>query len=410
MKQICSLNTNKKNSKFLICNAKAIFPSQKRFKLLLTGLLLIISTSLFSQNWIDLMDKYGREIYMPAEKYKWEWGQGTFLNSMVHLYKYKSSEEKIKYLEYIKTAMDATYDVANGKHPNAVASGHGMTFLAEITGEEKYLKKAMEIYKDYLETPRATNGGVSHRVETIELWDDTVYMISMFLLDMYRLTGDDKYIKDFADQVKAHSEKLVDHKWGLWVHGWDADNENYDDKCCMVGWPDKITHRSSQFWGRGNGWITMALADALITIPRNSIYWKPLETEFRNILKNLPALQDKETGLWHQLPIYPNEALNFQESSCTAMFSYAIAVGIKMQILDKKKYQPIIDLSYNGLTKKCMSTVDGSYLVPTQICEGTCIGDKNYYLNRKSIEGTGFGLGVFIMFGIEYERLQNTSK
>jgi len=197
---------------------------------LLSGILFLFTLSSFSQNWVDSVDVYGREVFLPAEKYHWEWGEATFLNSVVHLYNYKPAAEKEKYLEYIKVAMDNTFPYANGKHPNAVASGHGMAFLARIAGDEKYRKKALEIYNDYLNTPRASNGGVSHRVETIELWDDTIYMISMFLLEMYRLTGDEKYIASFAAQVTAHSEKLSDKKWGLWYHGWDADKENYDDR------------------------------------------------------------------------------------------------------------------------------------------------------------------------------------
>ena len=173
----------------------------------------------------------------------------------------------------------------------------------------------------------------------------------------------------------------------------------------MVGWPDKITRRSSQFWGRGNGWVAMALADALNTIPQKSLYRKPLEKEFKNILKNLPGLQNKETGHWYQLPIFPNDPLNFQESSCTAMFSYAIAIGLKMKILDKKKYQSRIDLSYNGLRKYSTILVEGKYLTPAQVCGGTCIGDQNYYYNRKIAVETSFGIGSFIMFGLEYERL-----
>ncbi len=375
----------------------------KKLKTIITVVLFFSTTLLFSQNWVDAIDAYGREVYMPAEKYKWDWGQATFLNSLVHLYNYKSQTEKAKYLEYIKIAMDATYDVANGKHPNAVASGHGMAFLARITGEEKYRLKAIEIYNDYLKTPRASNGGVSHRVETVELWDDTIYMISMFLLEMYRLTGDEKYIADFAAQVKEHSEKLADTKTGLWVHGWDDDNENYDDKCSIVGWPDKVTRKSSEIWGRANGWVTMALADALNTISQKSDYRKPLEKEFKNILKTLPSLQNKETGHWYQLPLFPYDSLNFQESSCTAMFSYAIALGLKMNILNKKTFQPIIENSYKGLRKYSTVSIEGKYFAPSQVCGGTCIGDRNYYYNRKVTEGTGFGIGAFILFGIEYE-------
>ncbi len=366
--------------------------------------LLFSNISAVSQNWVDSMEVYGREVYMPAEKYKWDWGQATFLNSLIHLYNTKPAAEKQVYLAYIKTAMDNTYQVANGKHPNALASGIGMAFLARVTKEDKYLKKSMEIYSDYLTTPRASNGGVSHRVETVEFWDDTIYMLSMFLLEMYKLTGDEKYIADFAAQVKAHSEKLTDKKTGLWVHGWDADNEDYDDKCSVIGWPDKVTRKSSEIWGRANGWVTMALADALNTIPKKSPHWKPLEKEFKNILKPLPALQNQSTGHWYQLLIYPGDLLNFQESSCTAMFGYAMAMGIKMKILNHKKYRPIIDRAYTGL-KMYSTAKEGKYLVPSQVCGGTCIGGKEYYYKRKITTGTGFGIGSFIFFGLELEGL-----
>jgi len=54
-----------------------------------------------------------------------------------------------------------------------------------------------------------------------------------------RLTGDEKYLADLALQVKAHSEELADKKSGLWLHGWDADMDDFDDKCRVVGWPNK---------------------------------------------------------------------------------------------------------------------------------------------------------------------------
>ncbi|MBI1343322.1 MAG: hypothetical protein GC171_10360 [Terrimonas sp.] len=378
-----------------------------RFKTLITGMGMLLSLSLFSQNWVHTVESYGRDVFMPADKYKWDWGQATFLNAVVHLYNQAPAQEKGKYLAYIKTAMDATYDVANGKHPNAVASGHGMAFLARVTGEKKYRDKAMAIYEDYLKTPRAPNGGISHRVETVELWDDTIYMISMFLLEMYRLTGDEKYIASFVEQVKAHREKLADNKWGLWYHGWDADSEPYDDKCSMLGWPDPVSHHSSQFWGRGNGWVTMALADALHTIPKNSKYRKTLTKEFKNILMKLPELQDPKTGHWFQLPIYPGDPANFLESSCTAMFGYAITLGLDMKLLREDKYRPVADLAYKGLEQYSLVKKTDNYFIPGQVCGGTCIGDKNYYFQRKITEGTPFGIGAFVLFGLAYQQYNN---
>ena len=158
-----------------------------------------------TQSYSDSLDVFAREVFMPAEKYKWDWGQATMLNAMVHLYYSKPDSLKPTYLNYIKTAMDNTLIVANGLHPNAVASGHGMAFLARVTKEDKYLKKSEQIFDDYLKTPRTKQGGVSHRTETVELWDDTIYMLGMFMLEMYRLTGDEKYIKELYSQLMIHN-------------------------------------------------------------------------------------------------------------------------------------------------------------------------------------------------------------
>lgn len=362
-----------------------------------------------AQSWVDSVERHGREVFMPADKYKWDWGQATFLNSLVHLYNVKQAADKNTYLNYIRTAMDATYAVANGKHPNAIASAHGMAFLARVTGEKKYLDKANEIYADYLKVPRAPNGGMSHRAETVELWDDTVYMLNMFLLEMYRLTKDEKFIGEFLAQFNAHNEKLTDEKSGLWVHGWDADNIDYNDGCSIMGWPDKVTRKSSQIWARGNGWVGMALSDALQTIGKNSVYRKPLEKAFLHYVKAVAPLQHKETGHWYQLVTLPANPKNFDESSCTAMFAYTITMGLRMKLLDKKQYEPVVDRAYQGLRSMSMRA-DGNYLVPTRVSGGTCVGDENYYLTRKITEGTGFGYGSFIMFGLAYEQYKGIRK
>ena len=368
-------------------------------------LILLLSISSMAQtSWVDSVDKHGREVFMPAEKYKWDWGQATFLNSLIHLYNTKSSADKKLYLNYIKTAMDATYAVANGKHPNAIASGHAMAFLAKVTGDKKYLDKANEIYADYLKIPRSSNGGVSHRAETVELWDDTVYMLSMFLLEMYRLTGDEKYIGDFVQQFQIHNKELTDEHSGLWVHGWDADNEDYDDKCSIVGWPDKVTRKSSQIWARGNGWVGMALSDALNTISKNSKYRKTLEKALVHYVESVAPFQNKETGYWYTLVTLPNNPKNYEESSASAMFAYTIINGIQLKLLNKNKYLPMVTKTYQGLRASGLKTADGPYLIPIKVSGGTCVGDENYYLTRKLTEGTGFGYGSFILFGLAYEQ------
>lgn len=371
-------------------------------------ILFLLFGNLYAQSRIDSLDAYGREQFMPATQYKWDWGQATMLNSMVHLYNSKPEVEKKVYLDYIKTAMDLTMKDANGMHPNAVASGHGMAFLAKTTGDPRYAEMANKIFADYLTTPRTRAGGVSHRTETVEMWDDTIYMISMFLLEMYRYTGEEKYLKELLNQYFIHKEKLADKKWGLWVHGYDDDNDDYKDRCCQFGWAQMTPQRTSiEFWGRGNGWVVMALADALQTVPAKSTYYKAFAKELKEITAKLPELQDPKTGMWYQLPIYPNVAENYVESSCTAMFAYGLAIGIKMKVLNKKTCLPVVEKAYAGLQQHA-TIKEGKYLIPKLVCEGTCIGDRAYYFGRKTKEGVNYAIGAYIMFYLEYEKLKRT--
>lgn len=362
-----------------------------------------------SNNWIDSISCYGREILMPASKYKWDWGQATMLNAIVHQYRDSIYTEKDIYLNYIKNSIDNVLIDVNGQHPNAVASGHGVAFLASLNDEYRNIYKpfADKIFSDYLLSPRTSNGGVSHRTESVELWDDTIYMFSMYFFEMYRLTGDKLYLDHFFHQYKVHKEALVDKNTNLWVHGWDADNIDYQDRCSMKEWW-KLTpeRKSKEFWGRGNGWIFMALADALITYPKNSFEWKYFSNELINMAKILPELQDEETGLWYQLPIRKNEKGNFLESSCSAMFGYALAVGVKEGVLSKEIYFPIIKKVYYGL-RKYATVSDGKYLAPSKVCLGTCIGDKEYYYKRPVGIGVNYAVGAYIMFGLVYETLCN---
>ena len=232
------------------------------FLILITGV-----TQSFSQTWVDSLDNYAREKYLPPSRFHWNWMNAALLYVMVKQYDKAAMEKKKIYFDYVKTAMDKTYKRANGKTPNAVASGLGMAFLARITGDVKYKKVCEKIFADYLKIKRTKEGGVSHLRNDVELWDDTIFMIGQFLLEMYKATGDEKYLDELATQISIHRGKLQNTDWGLWVHGWDSDKKSHCTFCGQLHWPDKTSGRSAEIWGRGNGWIVVTLADILSELP-----------------------------------------------------------------------------------------------------------------------------------------------
>lgn len=379
-------------------------------KILLCFLLLFTSNKIFSQTvtWVDSMDLYSRTVLMPPHKYAWTWQSAALLKTIIVRYEQSPADEKKQYLHHVKKSMNHVRIMVNGRNPNNVASGVGLAFLARVTGEKKYKETADKVYRQYLKIPRAANGGVTHLANFKELWDDTIYMIGIFLQEMYRLTGDEKYISELVAQIDAHREKLLDKESGLWVHGWDGDNKNHCNFCGQNGWSKNPDKRSKECWGRGNGWVIVTLSEILQLLPANHPQRAKLASYLKEMIVHLPALQDSSTGHWLQLPVRKNESGNFIESSCTAMFAFGISNALKMNIVSGKEYQQSVDHAFYGLRKFSVRELNGPYLTTKNVCKGTCIGDKDYYFHRSSKNEKRYGLGMFILFGSSY-LLNNSS-
>lgn len=374
------------------------------FKLVLSLFFLVcFNSQAFSQTWVDSLDIYARKYYLPAKNYLWTWQHAALLNTMVKQYEMHGCEaDKESYLVYTKKAMDKTFPMANGKTPNAVASGLGLAFLYRITKDEKYKTKAEKVYADYLKIRRTKEGGVSHLMGFTELWDDTIFMIGEFLLGMYKATGDEKYLDELLKQIRIHREKLQD-KSGLWVHGWDADDKGHCLFCSQYGWPDKETRKSVEAWGRGNGWIVLTLTDIAEVLPKEHKYRSEVVGYLKEMLQPLPNLQDSATGHWYQLPLRKGEEGNYLESSCTAMFAYGIQSALSMGIIQGEQYKQSVQRAYSGLRTYSMEPVKKRLLTTTNVCTGTCIGNKYYYFKRAKMKGRSYGIGTFILFGRKYE-------
>jgi len=372
-------------------------------RILTLSLFILLSIASTAQTWVDTLDHYGREKYLPPSRYMWTWVDAAFLNTMVKEYNLKPAAEKQVYFDYIKKSIDHSKWMANGHTPNDVASGLGLAFLYGATKDEKYKRKADKVYKDYMKIRRTKEGAVSHLSLWTELWDDTVYMIGQYLLAMYKATGDERYLDELAKQIRLHRDKLQDKTWGLWYHGWDSDNKDHCMLCSQPHWPDKTTRRSVEMWGRGNGWIVVTLSDIVETLPKTHPLWNEMSGYLKEMIVHLPELQDLKTGHWYQLPVRNTDPQNYIESSSTAMFAYGISTALRLGIVSDAKYQTSVDLAYRGLRQYSLTPVSGKYLITQNVCTGTCIGDKNYYFKRARKKGKPYGLGMFIQFGMRYE-------
>lgn len=225
-----------------------------------------------------------------------------------------------------------------------------------------------------------------HRPQYQSIWADDLYMSVPFLANMGVLTNDNKYYDDAVKQILQMAQRLYIPQKELFDHGWNVTSGTYDPYF---------------FWGRANGWTLMAMAELLGVLPENYKGRDKILHLYRSMIRSLANLQDG-TGFWHNL-LDKNDT--YLETSCTAMFTFAVAKGINEGWISHV-YGPVALTGWNALTTRVLENgaVDGT-------CEGTTFAhDNTYYYHRgKSIHAT-HGYGPVLYAGAEMIRLLNNDK
>jgi unsaturated rhamnogalacturonyl hydrolase len=253
---------------------------------------------------------------------------------------------------------------------------------------EDYLE-LINIIADYISNKqfRLEDGTLArHRPQYQSLWADDLYMSVPFLANMGVLTSDKKYFDDAVRQILQMTDRLYIPQKELMDHGWNVTSGDYDPRF---------------YWGRASGWTLMAMAELLGILPENYEGRDKILHLYRSMVRSLASLQDG-TGFWHNLLDKPDTYL---ETSCTAMFTFAIAKGINEGWISHV-YGPVALTGWNAIKTRVLvnGAVDGS-------CEGTTFAhDNTYYYNRgKSIYAT-HGYGPVLYAGAEMIRLLQNNK
>lgn len=207
------------------------------------------------------------------------------------------------------------------------------------------------------------------------VWPDDLYMGGVFLVQYGVYSHNPKFIDDAAEQI-IHQAALEQDRDGLWFHGYFIAEKKHA--------PFK--------WGRGNGWVTMTLAETLSAMPEDD----PLRPKLLDILrKQIAGLEKVQApdGMWKQVLDKPNL---WDETSCTAMFAYGIARAV-----NRGWIQP----SNMAVARKAFAAIaarvgpDGSV---HDTCQGTNIGlTLDFYANRERPDDDPHGRGPVVLAGTE---------
>jgi rhamnogalacturonyl hydrolase YesR len=266
----------------------------------------------------------------------------------------------------------ARYDDVPGLDALAVAghvdaSVYGILPLQAylLTGQERQLERGLRFADRQWADPRPD--GLSRETR---FWIDDVWMVNSLQVQAYRATRDPVYLDRAALQTEAYLERLQQAN-GLFHHG----------------------EGSPFFWGRGNGWVAAGLAELLTVLPADHPRYRVIVAGYRQMMEALLRYQ-APGGMWRQLV---NDPEAWGESSGTAMFGYAMAVGVRQGLLPADPYRAAYRKAWSALAEHL--DADGRL---TEICVGTGKGtDRQYYLDRPRETGDFHGHAPLLWFAFE---------
>lgn len=280
------------------------------------------------------------------------------------------------------------YDLSDYNIDNILA-GRSLLYLEEQTGDAKYMVAADTLARQLETQPRTRSGVFWHKLRyPWQIWLDGIYMGHPFRIAHALKSGQTSLIEDSLCQIKAALEATLDPSSGLYKHAFDEAKEQ--------PWADQNTGHSPAFWARAIGWLAMALVD-VVSLTENA------DTSLRNstveLLNKILALK-KQDGLWLQVIDRPELQGNYQETSASAMFTYALLQGERMGLVS------VPDGLFNQLVQQSIRPREGGGYEMVEMCEVAGLGwyenryrdgSAEYYLTEARVADDAKGVGPLMM-------------
>lgn len=205
---------------------------------------------------------------------------------------------------------------------------------------------------------------------------EDLFLLGTILGRAYRLTNDPIYIEIAIDMFLHHETQQAN---GLYWH----------------------SRSNPYYWGRGNGFAALGLAELLTYMPRNHLHRQRIIEMHVKLLDGLIPTQEP-SGMFPQLLNYRG---SYHEHSATSMIGYSVAKGILLGWLEYSQYIKLLDAAWKGVIER----IDHHGKL-VDVCTSTGVyDDDSGYLNRPAISGyDDRGGGMALWFAIEMCKLYET--
>ena len=377
---------------------------------------------------------------------KWSYVMGIELESMLDTYLRYGGQDIMDYCKlYTDTMINEKgeirgYNLLDYNLDN-IRTGHFVTRMYQQQPEKKNLLAMQTMMKQLQDQPRTKADRVYwHKaIYAYQVWLDGIFMGLPFRCLTAPITekaglGKRKPLEadirinniydDAVNQLKITYERTLDPKTGLNRHAYDETRKTF--------WADKETGLSQHCWGRAQGWYTMALIEVLDAVPEDYSRRGELIELLRKDLDAVIKWQDKKSGVWYQVMDSPNREGNYLESTCSAMFTYALLKAYRKGYLGSK-YRDAGIKAYRGIINNFIRIDDDMTISLTNCCSVAGLGPAatdeviaamqqvnpkgsvkenrrrdggyDYYLSEQIRDNDAKGLGPFIWASLEMEMM-----
>ena len=212
------------------------------------------------------------------------------------------------------------------------------------------------------------------------------YCCAQAYIDMYRIYGEDKMIKNVnicMENLLAATDAEKDWDWidaiqmGMPVlikYGVTMNKPEYFEKAWeMYKWsrdqfwnekdglwwrdadfcpPYKTPNGKECYWSRGNGWVVAAYVRVLEELPVDDPHRDVYIADFKAMCEALKNCQ-RTDGTWNCSLGDPDD-FGGPEATGTSLFLYGMAWGVRTGLLDAEVYKPIVAKGWNALNRICI--------------------------------------------------------
>ncbi len=299
-----------------------------------------------------------------------------------------------------------TYKISN-YNIDSLNSGNMLLREYQRNPKPEYRAALDLLRKQLSEHPRTSEGAFWHKqIYPHQLWLDGVYMGMPFLANYSRTFEQGHAFDEVVKEFTISRDKLRDPATGLYYHAWDEAREQH--------WADNDTGLASQFWGRGLGWLAMALVDVLEIIPEDQTALRqPLLDMAAGLAAALVKVQDAATGSWYQILDKPQAAGNYLESSASSMFTYFFAKAVNNGYLPEH-YRDTAIQAWQGLVNEFVLVHPDNSVSLVNTCQVAGLGfgrdgSYHYYMTEPVFRNDAKANGPFIMAGVQIAKLLGTN-